>query len=98
MLCTSRIKWFGHVQRSSGWITEVSNLNVVACKRHGKPKRSWWMTERSLEWSQLTLRTAPSVVVSDLVGIPEDRFSYDADNMYLYSLTFLSMFKRLFLS
>ena len=27
---TSRIRWLGHVERSTGWIAEVSKLNVVA--------------------------------------------------------------------
>ena len=30
---TSRIRWLGHVQRSTGWVAEVSKLNVVAQKR-----------------------------------------------------------------
>ena len=34
-------RWFGHVERSTGWITEVSKLNIVARKRHGKPKKIW---------------------------------------------------------
>ena len=25
-----RIRWLGHVERSTGWIAEVSKLNVVA--------------------------------------------------------------------
>ena len=25
----------------SGWIAEVCKLNVVALKRHGKPKKTW---------------------------------------------------------
>ena len=30
---TSRIRWLGHVERSTGWIAEVSKLNAVAQKR-----------------------------------------------------------------
>ena len=30
---TSRIRWLGHVEPSTGWIAEVSKLNVVAQKR-----------------------------------------------------------------
>ena len=29
----SRIRWLGHVERSTGWIAEVSKLNVFAQKR-----------------------------------------------------------------
>ena len=38
VLCTSRMRWFGHVHvdRSTGWIAEVSKLNVVAQKRSGR--------------------------------------------------------------
>ena len=46
----SRMRFFGHVERSTGWISEVHKLNVVAQKRSGRPKKSWdevIMTERS---------------------------------------------------
>ena len=33
---TSRIRWLGHVERSIGWIAEVSKLNVVAQKRRSR--------------------------------------------------------------
>ena len=38
-LCTSRIRWLGHVERSTGWIAEVSKLNVVAQKRRSRPTK-----------------------------------------------------------
>ena len=41
VLCTSRMRWFGHVERSTGWIAEVHKLNVVAQKRSGRPRQSW---------------------------------------------------------
>ena len=41
VLCTSRMRWFGHVECSTGWIAEVSILNVVAQKRSGRPRKSW---------------------------------------------------------
>ena len=50
VLRTSRMRWFGHVERSTGWIAEVCKLNVVAQKISGRPKKSWdkvIMTERS---------------------------------------------------
>ena len=40
VLRTSRIRWDGHVECSTGWIAEVQKLNVVAHKRHGKPKKT----------------------------------------------------------
>ena len=36
---TSRIRWLGHVERSTGWIAEVSKLNVVAQKRQSRPAK-----------------------------------------------------------
>ena len=50
VLRTSRMRWFGHVEPSTGWISEVPKLNVVAQKRCGRPRKSWdevIMTERS---------------------------------------------------
>ena len=41
VLRTSRMRWFGHVERSTGWIAEVRKLNVVAQKRFGRPRISW---------------------------------------------------------
>ena len=38
---TSRIRWFGYVERSTGWIAEVRELNEVAQKRPGRPKKMW---------------------------------------------------------
>ena len=35
---TSRIRWLGHVERSTGWIAKVSKLNV-AQKRRSRPTK-----------------------------------------------------------
>ena len=32
----SRIRWLGHVERSTGWIAEVAKLDVVAQKRQSR--------------------------------------------------------------
>ena len=40
VLGTSRMRWFGHVERSTGWTAEVRKLNVVAQKRSGRPRKS----------------------------------------------------------
>ena len=51
VLRTSRMRWFGHVERSTGWIAEVRKLNMVAQKNlagqgnHGM--KCLRMTERS---------------------------------------------------
>ena len=36
---TSRIKWLGHVESSTGLIADVSKLNVVAQKRRSRPTK-----------------------------------------------------------
>ena len=41
VLCIGRMRWFGHVERSTGWISEVRKLNVVAQRRSGRPRKSW---------------------------------------------------------
>ena len=35
------MRWLGHVECSTGWITEVCKLNVVAQKRPGRPWKTW---------------------------------------------------------
>ena len=37
---TSRMRRFGHVERSTGWIADVCKLNVVAPKRRSRPKKT----------------------------------------------------------
>ena len=41
VLRTSRRRWFGHVERRTGWISEVCKLNIVAQKRSGRPRKLW---------------------------------------------------------
>ena len=41
VLRTSRMRWFGHVDHSTGWIAEVRKMHVVAQKRSGRPRKSW---------------------------------------------------------
>ena len=41
VLRTSRMRWFGHVERSTGWIAKVRKLNDVAQRRPGRPKKTW---------------------------------------------------------
>ena len=41
MLRSSRIRWYGHVERIKNFISQVRNLNVVAQNRSGKLRKSW---------------------------------------------------------
>ena len=59
VLRTSRMRWFGHVERNTGWIAEVRKLNVVAQKRSGRPRKSWdevLENDRKKVWILLTLK------------------------------------------
>ena len=40
LLSTSRMRWIGHVERSTGWIAEVHKLNVVVQKGPGRPRKT----------------------------------------------------------
>ncbi|MEW8547293.1 MAG: hypothetical protein AB2693_27615, partial [Candidatus Thiodiazotropha sp.] len=41
VLRTSRMRWFGHVEHSASWISEVWKLEKDAEKRPGRPKKTW---------------------------------------------------------
>ena len=41
VLRTSRLRWFGHVERSVGWISQVRKLDLDTCKKPGRPKKTW---------------------------------------------------------
>ena len=41
MLRSSKMRWYGHVERIIGFIFQVRKLNVVAQNRSGKLRKSW---------------------------------------------------------
>ena len=41
VLRTSRMRWFGHVERSVGWISQVRKFDLDTCKKPGRPKKTW---------------------------------------------------------
>ena len=41
VLRISRMRWFGHVERSTGLIAEERKVNVIAQKRPGRPRKTW---------------------------------------------------------
>ena len=41
VLRTSRMRWFGHVERSVSWIFQVRKLDLDTCKKFGRPKKTW---------------------------------------------------------
>ena len=50
VVCTSRMRWSGHVEPSTGWIAKVRKLNVVTQKRPGRPKKTW--DEVLVDWKK----------------------------------------------
>ena len=41
VLRKSRMRWFRHVERSVGWISQVRKLDLDICKKPGRPKKTW---------------------------------------------------------
>ena len=41
MWCSAPVGWFGHVERSTGWIAEVLKLKCGCTERSGRPRKSW---------------------------------------------------------
>ena len=41
VLRTSRMRWFGHVERNVGWIVQVRKLDLNTCKKPSRPKKTW---------------------------------------------------------
>ena len=37
----TRLRWFGHVERSEGWINRVRKLKIESKKGPGRPKKTW---------------------------------------------------------
>ena len=41
VLRTNRLRWFGHIERSTGWISLVRKLEVPSEKRPERQKKTW---------------------------------------------------------
>ena len=41
VLRKSRMRWFGHVERSVGWNSQVRKLDLNTCKKPGRTKKTW---------------------------------------------------------
>ena len=48
----TRLRWFGHVARSSDWINRVTKLQVPGPQPRGRPKKTWQETvdKDRVEW------------------------------------------------
>ena len=63
VLRTSRMRWFGHVERSAGWIAEVRKLNVVAQKRSAQSDQSLQCALNGWLWTQyFFMQTAKTLI------------------------------------
>ena len=40
-ICCRRMKWFGHVNRSTGWINRIFSLPVDGRIKRGRPNKIW---------------------------------------------------------
>ena len=40
----SRLRWYGHIQRSSDWINKVTKFEVDGTSSRGRPKKTWAQT------------------------------------------------------
>ena len=41
VLRTRRMRWFGHVERSEGWISKVLNVDPGGRRGRGRPRKTW---------------------------------------------------------
>ena len=41
ILRQGRLRWFGHVHRSDGWIKKCTEMEMVGRRASGRPKKSW---------------------------------------------------------
>jgi hypothetical protein len=41
VLRKGRLRWLGHVERRSGWISKVRKLEIEVRKGKGRPKQTW---------------------------------------------------------
>ena len=37
----NRLRWFGYVERSNGWIKRCTMIEVEGCHGRGRPKKTW---------------------------------------------------------
>ena len=40
-LCTRRLRWYGHVARSSKCINSITRMTIPSTRRRGRPKKTW---------------------------------------------------------
>ena len=40
-LCTRRLRWYGHVARSSSCINSITSMTIPSARRRGRPKKTW---------------------------------------------------------
>ena len=37
----NRLRWYGHVEKSEGWIKRCNEIAVTGCQGRGRPRKSW---------------------------------------------------------
>ena len=41
VLCTRRLRWYGHVQRATSCINSITWLGLPGTRDHGRPRKTW---------------------------------------------------------
>ena len=44
LLRANRLRWYGHVERSTSWINKCRNIKVNSQRKAGRPKKTWQET------------------------------------------------------
>ena len=86
---TSRIRWLGHVDRSTAWIAELSKLNVVAKKRRSRPMK---ICDEALVDDRMKLGMDCAVVLLYQVFVFKDKLLLIYEYICKYTLELLPFF------
>ena len=59
VLRTRRMRWFGHVERSEGWISKVLNVDPGGRRGRGRPRKTWQEDVRKDRVSSVWIMSLP---------------------------------------
>ena len=62
----NRLRWYGHIKRSEGWIKRCNEIVVTGCQGKGRPRKSWkesvaddlrsWNIDPNINSSNITIQ------------------------------------------
>ena len=41
VLCTRRLRWYGHIQRATSCINSITRLGLPGTRNRGRPRKTW---------------------------------------------------------